>query len=91
MILHQGRFIALDDSRGRVFLDIALGVPTSYDLQRACVAARIPPPCTKTIRVLYDPFGITNEQAEHLKFLRERLDLELLDYRKADQWSAQLP
>jgi hypothetical protein len=92
LVLHQGRFIALEDAhKRRVFLDLALGLPTSHDLHQACIAARKPPPCTETIRVLYDPFGITNEQARHLEFLRTRLNLELLDHRKADQWSAQLP
>jgi hypothetical protein len=92
LVLHQGRFIALQDAnKRRVCLELALGLPTSHDLHSACVANRKPPPSTQTIRVLYDPFGITNEQATHLGFLRTRLNLELLDYRNAKQWAAQLP
>jgi hypothetical protein len=92
LVLHQGRFIALEDAtKRRVCLELALGLPTSHDLHSACIARRKPPPSTQTIRVLYDPFGITNEQAGHLRFLRQRLNLELLDYREANQWTALLP
>lgn len=91
-VLHPGRFITLHHTDGRQLLfDLALGLPTSQDMQRASTTPRHPLPSDATPRMLYEPLGITNQQADHLAFLRERLGLDLLDYRRADEWCARLP
>jgi hypothetical protein len=63
---------------------LALGVPTSLDLERAFRSGVAGKPAG---RLLYDPLGITNRQADHLNFLGTRLDLEYLDPKTALQWA----
>src|SRR5262249_17598492 len=91
-VVHPGRFIALEQSGGRcVYLDLALGLPTSFDFEQSCTAVHSPEPATQVRRIVYDPLGITNVQADHLVFLSNRLKVHLLDYRQTSTWRSTLP
>jgi len=79
-----GRHIELSDGVTHIRLNLALGVPSSRDLERAFRSGTARKP---TGRLLYDPLGITNQQADHLNFLGSRLDLEYLDPKTALQWT----
>jgi hypothetical protein len=81
---YLGRHIDLNHGATHIRLDLALGVPTSLDLERAFRAGRMGTPSG---RLLYDPLGITNRQADHLNFLGSRLNLQYLDPRTALQWT----
>jgi TIR domain len=81
---YLGRHIELRRGQDRIHLDVALGVPTSFDLERAFKAADPRPPAG---RLVYDPLGITDRQAEHLDFLGSRLALQYLDPKAALQWT----
>jgi hypothetical protein len=79
---HLGRFVALRGPASTIRLDIALGVPTSMELERAWRHSGERDPK----RIVYDPIGLTNTMANHLAFLSQRLPLELLDVRDALNW-----
>lgn len=81
---YLGRHIELRKGQDRIHLDVALGVPTSFDLERAFKTADPRPPAG---RLVYDPLGITDYQAEHLDFLRSQLALQYLDPKVALQWT----
>jgi TIR domain len=83
IVPYLGRHIELHDGQRRILLDMALGVPTSLDLERAFRSG------TGRIngRLVYDPLGITNRHADHLDFLGSRLALEFLDPGAALQWT----
>jgi hypothetical protein len=82
-LFHPGRYIELRSGSGApIRLDLALGAPTSRDLEGAIVNAASSPG-----RLVYDPLGITDEAAKHLEFLRERLDLEYLDPKDTLRWT----
>ncbi len=83
IVPYLGRHIELHDGHRRILLDMALGVPTSLDLERAFRSG------TEPIkgRLVYDPLGITNRHADHLDFLGSRLALEFLDPGAALQWT----
>jgi hypothetical protein len=83
-IHYLGRRIELSLGATRIRLDLALGVPTSLDLERAFQAASMGNPSG---RLLYDPLGITNRQADHLHFLGSRLNLQYLDSKTALRWT----
>ncbi|MET3973175.1 toll/interleukin-1 receptor domain-containing protein [Bradyrhizobium sp. S3.9.1] len=80
-----GRHIELRQGAARIRLDLALGVPTSLDLERAFQSRsqRSRP----AGRLLYDPLGITDRQADHLNFLGTHLDLQYLHPNDASQWA----
>jgi hypothetical protein len=52
----------LRKGQDRIHLDVALGVPTSQDLERTFKAAHPRPPAG---RLVYDPLGVTIRQATH--------------------------
>jgi hypothetical protein len=81
---YLGRHIELDDGVTRIRLNLALGVPTSLDLERSFQSESAGNPSG---RLLYDPLGITNQQADHLNFLGSHLDLQYLDPKTASQWT----
>jgi hypothetical protein len=81
---YLGRHIELNNGTDTIHLDIALGVPTSFDLERAFVSRREEGEAGKLV---YDPLGTTNRQARHLDFLRSQLKLEYLDPRKTLSWT----
>jgi len=87
-VSYLGRHIELRKDDECIHLDLALGVPTSCDLQDAVNVANpddtVPP---KVGRLVYDRLGITDEQAKHLNFLGSKLNLEYLDPRTALQWT----
>jgi len=82
-LFHPGRYIELRGGSGKpIRLDLALGAPTSRDLERVVANAATAPG-----RLVYDPLGITNEAAKHLEFLRGRLGLEYLDPKDTLRWT----
>jgi hypothetical protein len=83
-VCYLGRFIELRSGSDRIRLDLALGVPTSRDLERAF---RSGDASRGRGRLVYDPLGITNSQADHLDFLGSRLGLQFLDPKTALQWT----
>jgi len=83
IVPYLGRHIELHDGQRRILLDMALGVPTSLDLERAFRSGR----GNIAGRLVYDPLGITNRHADHLDFLGSRLALEFLDPGAALQWT----
>jgi hypothetical protein len=83
-VRYLGRHIELRKGKDRIHLDVALGLPTSFDLERTFTAAHPRPPAG---RLVYDPLGITNRQAAHLSFFRSELKLEFLDPKAALQWT----
>jgi hypothetical protein len=77
-----------------VRLDVALGVPTSRDIERAFTNGEPKPAGEKATedktpegRLVYNPLGITNVQSRHLRFFRKQLQLHFLDPNAALQWS----
>ena len=81
-----GRHIELRHRQnGRlVRLDVALGVPTSRDIERAFVNGApkpggSPQDQTPQGRLVYNPLGITDAQSRHLRFLGKELKLQLLN------------
>jgi TIR domain len=69
-----------------VRLDVALGVPTSRDIERAFTNGEPKPAGEKATedktpegRLVYNPLGITNVQSRHLRFFRKQLQLHFLD------------
>jgi hypothetical protein len=77
-----------------VRLDVALGVPTSGDIERAFTNGEPKPAGEKATqdktpegRLVYNPLGITNVQSRHLRFFRKQLQLQFLDPNAALQWS----
>jgi hypothetical protein len=83
-ISYLGRHIELRSGSDRVYLDVALGMPTSFDLERAFVTGSARHAAG---RLVYDPLGITNRQADHLHFLGSHLDLQYLNPRSSLQWT----
>jgi hypothetical protein len=83
VVRYLGRHIELRKGDDRIHLDVALGVPTSQDLERAFRAAH---PRPSAGRLVYDPLGITNRQAAHLDFFRSELKLQFLHPKAALQW-----
>ena len=85
---YLGRHIELREQHGarRVRLDLALGVPTSRDLERALRNARPRPP-EGGGRLVYDPVGIAKPQLTHLRYLSKRLKLDSFDPQTALQWN----
>ncbi len=83
-VRYLGRHIELRKGHDRIQLDVALGVPTSLDLERTFKAAH---PCPPAGRLVYDPLGITNRQAAHLDFFRSELKLQFLDPKNTLQWT----
>ena len=88
-VSYLGRHIELREGHegegdGRVRLDIALGVPTSRDIERAFTNASPKPPAG---RLVYSLIGITDAQSEHLKFFGKALKLDLLDPGTALDWT----
>jgi hypothetical protein len=83
-VCYLGRHIELHSGSDNICLDVALGVPTSFDLERAFVngSAR-----HAAGRLVYDPLGITNRQADHLHFLGSHLALQYLNPRSSMQWT----
>lgn len=75
-----GRHIELCKGADRIHLDVALGVPTSLDLERTFKAERPPG------RLVFDALGVTNRQMEHLDFFRSELKLQFLDPKDALRW-----
>ena len=67
-----------------IHLDIALGVPTSFDLERAVRSHRAKGEAGKLV---YDPLGTTDRQAHHLNFLRSHLKLKYLNPRETLKWT----
>jgi hypothetical protein len=83
-VAYLGRYVELRKGEKRIHLDMALGVPTSFDLEKAFLSRsdeKAPG------RLVYDPLGITSRQARHLDFLGERLVLEFLDPKSALTWT----
>ncbi|WP_374368573.1 toll/interleukin-1 receptor domain-containing protein [Dongia sp.] len=83
MLRYLGRHIELRKGSDRMHLNLALGVPTSQDIEQTVRSAHPQPPAG---RLVYHPLGITSRQAEHLEFLRAKLGLEYLDPTTALQW-----
>ena len=83
-VSYLGRYIELRRGENRIRLDLALGVPTSRDLERAF---RNAPKKRGRGRLIYDPLGITNSQADHLGFLGSRLGLQFLNPRDTLPWT----
>jgi hypothetical protein len=83
-VRYLGRHIELRKGRDRIQLDVALGVPTSQDIERTFRAAHPRPPAG---RLVYDPLGITSRQAAHLDFFRSELRLQFLDPKNTLQWT----
>ena len=85
---YLGRHIELREQNGarRFRLDLALGTPTSRDLERALRKA-LPRPPDGGGRLVYDPIGITKPQLRHLRYLSKRLKLESFDPQTALQWT----
>jgi TIR domain-containing protein len=84
VVSYLGRHIELQNGDNKIHLDMALGVPTSFDLERAFLSRTD----EKAVgRLVYDQLGITNRQARHLHFLGSRLLLEYLDPRTALKWT----
>lgn len=81
---YLGRHIELNKGTDTIHLDIALGVPTSFDLERAFRSRRKKGEAGKLV---YDPLGTTDRQARHLNFLRSKLKLQYLDPRKTLNWT----
>jgi TIR domain len=81
---YLGRHIELHNDVSSIRLDLVLGVPTSRDLERAFQSVSAGNPAG---RLLYDPLGITNQQADHLNFLGLHLDLQFLGPKSALQWT----
>jgi hypothetical protein len=83
---YLGRYIELRQRRGgkRVRLDVALGVPTSRDLERSSTQGNPRPPKG---RLVYSRIGITDQQSAHLNFLGTELNLDLLDPKETFQWT----
>jgi hypothetical protein len=81
---YLGRHIELKKDKDTIHLDIALGVPTSFDLERAFRSDRKEEEGRKLV---YDPLGITNRQARHLDFLGSHLELEYLNPRETLKWT----
>jgi len=84
VVRYPGRHIELRKAGEHIHLNVALGVPTSIDLERTFKEAHPRPPAG---RLVYSPLGITNEQAAHLDFLRARLELLFLDPKNSMQWT----
>jgi hypothetical protein len=80
-VCYPGRFIELRKGKDRVRLDVALGLPNSHDLERAFRNA-----LPADARIVYDPLGITDKQADHIAFLGSKLPVQFLDYKAAPQW-----
>jgi hypothetical protein len=80
-----GRHIELRNRNdGRlVRLDVALGVPTSHDIENAFTRADPRPGGC----LVYNPLGITDEHSKHLRFFRNELGLQFLNPNAALQWS----
>jgi hypothetical protein len=83
---YLGRHIELRHRQGakRVRLDVALGVPTSRDLERSFRKADPRPPKG---RLVYSRIGITDQQSAHLNFFGAELNLDLLDPKETFQWT----
>jgi hypothetical protein len=84
VVSYLGRHVELQKDENKIHLDIALGVPTSLDLERAFLSIgdeNVPG------RLVYDPLGITKHQARHLDFLGSHLPLEYLDPRSTQKWT----
>ena len=80
---HLGHYVTLCGPGRSIRLDVALGVPTSAELERAwCIGAE-----HDTKRIVYDSIGLTNAMADHLAFLGKRLPIELLDVGNTSDWS----
>jgi TIR domain len=84
MVSYLGRHIELRSGSDSICLNVALGIPTSFDLERAFVAGSARHAAG---RLVYDPLGITNRQADHLHFLGSHLALQYLNPRSSLQWS----
>lgn len=83
MVPYLGRHVVLKKGADHKRLEMALGVPTSRDLERSFNNAHPKPPAG---RLVYDPLGITAGQAAHLEFLRSNLGLQYLNPRLALEW-----
>jgi hypothetical protein len=83
-VRYLGRHVELQKHPERIHLNVALGVPSSLDLARALRDAHPRPPAG---RLVYDPLGVTREQAAHLDFLGSELKLQFLDPKKTEQWT----
>lgn len=83
-VRYPGRHVELRKGSERIRLDLALGVPTSRDLERAFRHAETN---KATGRVIRDPLGMTNGQASHLHFLGERMGLQFLDPKATRNWT----
>jgi TIR domain len=83
---YLGRHIELRQRRGdkRVRLYVALGVPTSRDLERSFKLGDPRPPKG---RLVYNRIGITDQQSAHLNFFGAELNLDLLDPKETLQWT----
>jgi TIR domain len=85
-VSHLGRFVTLRNPvqgpASTMRLNIALGMPTSMELQEAWKFGAEHDPK----RIVYDRNGLTNAMAEHLAFLGGRLSLELLDVDECLSW-----
>ena len=83
---YLGRHIELRQRQGamRVRLDVALGVPTSHDLERSFSKGEPRPPKG---RLVYSRVGITDQQSAHLNFFGAELNPDLLDPKDALQWA----
>jgi hypothetical protein len=81
-ISHLGRYVTLSGAGRSVRLNIALGVPTSMELERAwCDGAE-----HDQKRIVYNRMGLTNAMSDHLDFLSKRLPIELLDVQETASW-----
>ena len=85
-VSYLGRHIELRQRQGdkRVRLDVALGVPTSRDLERSFMLGDPRPPKG---RLVYTRIGITDQQSAHLNFFGAELNLHLLDPKETLQWT----
>jgi hypothetical protein len=79
---HLGRYVTLSSAGLAIRLDIALGVPTSMELERAWRDGAEHDPK----RIVYNRMGLTNAMSDHLAFLSKRLPIELLDVEEAASW-----
>jgi hypothetical protein len=84
MVAYLGRHIELRSGSDSICLNVALGVPTSFDLERAFVTGSARHTAG---RLVYDPLGITNRQSDHLHFLGSHLALQYLNPKSSLQWT----
>jgi hypothetical protein len=81
-ISHLGRYVTLSGAGPTIRLDIALGVPTRMELERAWRDGVEHDPK----RIVYNRMGLTSAMSDHLAFLSKRLPIELLDGEEAVSW-----